>query len=298
VQQREFVERRDVEQQGVEQHSIAMPDGTSLVYRLYRATSAPRAAVIIPSAMGVAQKYYAQFAQWLARQGCEVATFDYRGIGFSAPRSLRGYSMDIFKWARQDCAAMIDLVKARHPELPLYWVGHSLGGQLIGLIPNRERIDRVITVATGTGYWLQNTWRTKSVVWWLWFVVVPLALRVAGYFPGRRLRKVGDLPFGVMHQWRRWCLNREYVVGAEGEQVRAAYASVRTPILSLSFTDDEMMSAKGIKSLHALYANAPIEYRRIAPREIGARHIGHFGFFRPQFEQTLWPLVPEWLGVR
>jgi predicted alpha/beta hydrolase len=298
VQQREFVERRDVEQQGVEQHGIAMPDGTALVYRRYRATGAPRAAVIIPSAMGVAQKYYAQFAQWLARQGCEVVTFDYRGIGFSAPRSLRGYSMDIFKWARQDCAAMIDMVKARHPELPLYWIGHSLGGQLIGLIPNRERIDRVITVATGTGYWLQNTWRTKSVVWWLWFVVVPLALRVAGYFPGRRLRKVGDLPFGVMHQWRRWCLNREYVVGAEGEQVRAAYASVRTPILSLSFTDDEMMSAKGIKSLHALYANAPIEYRRIAPREIGARHIGHFGFFRPQFEQTLWPLVPEWLGVR
>jgi len=58
------------------------------------------------------------------------------------------------------------------------------------------------------------------------------------------------------------------------------------------------MSAKGIKSLHGLYANAPVEYRRIAPREVGVRHIGHFGFFRPQFEQTLWPLVPEWLSVR
>src|SRR5690606_24956894 len=184
------------------------------------------------------------------------------------------------------------------PELPLHWVGHSLGGQLLGLIPNRDRIDRVITVATGTGYWLQNTWRTKSVVWWLGFVIVPLALRVAGYFPGKRLRKVGDLPFGVMQQWRRWCLNREYVVGAEGDQVRAAYASVRIPMLSLSFTDDEMMSAKGIKSLHGLYVNAPVEYRRIAPREIGARHIGHFGFFRPQFEQTLWPLVLQWLSPR
>lgn len=298
MQHRDYAERQVVEQQPFEQHSVAMPDGTSLVYRTYPAAGSPRAAVIVPSAMGVAQKFYEPFAQWLARQGCEVVTFDYRGIGFSAPQSLRGYSMDIFNWARQDCVAMIDRVKSRHPGLPLYWVGHSLGGQLIGLIPNRERIDRVITVASGTGYWLQNTWRTKSVVWWLWFVIVPLALRVAGYFPGRRLRKVGDLPFGVMQQWRRWCLNREYVVGAEGDQVRAAYASVRTPILSLSFTDDEMMSAKGIQSLHGLYVNAPVEYRRIAPREIGARHIGHFGFFRPQFEQTLWPLVPQWLGVR
>jgi predicted alpha/beta hydrolase len=131
---------------------------------------------------------------------------------------------------------------------------------------------------------------------WLWFVAVPLALRVAGYFPGKRLRKVGDLPRGVMEQWRRWCLDREYVVGVEGEGVRRSYASVRTPMLSLSFTDDEMMSEQGIRSLHGLYANAPIEYRRIAPRDIGVQRIGHFGFFRPQFEQTLWPLVPQWLA--
>jgi predicted alpha/beta hydrolase len=66
-------------------------------------------------------------------------------------------------------------------------------------------------------------------------------------------------------------------------------------MLSLSFTDDEMMSEQGIRSLHRLYANAPIEYRRIAPRDVGAPRIGHFGFFRSQFESTLWPLVPQWL---
>jgi predicted alpha/beta hydrolase len=96
-----------------------------------------------------------------------------------------------------------------------------------------------------------------------------------------------------MAQWRRWCLNPEYVVGVEGESVRSSYAAVRTPMLSLSFTDDEMMSDAGIRSLHRLYTNAPIEYRRIAPREVGAARIGHFGFFRPQFESTLWPLVPQ-----
>lgn len=134
-----------------------------------------------------------------------------------------------------------------------------------------------MTIATGTGYWLENTWRTKSVVWWLWYVVTPLALRMTGYFPGKRLRKVGDLPHGVMAQGRR-CLNREYVVGAEGEQVREAYASVRTPMLSLSFTDDELMSARGIKSLHGLYVNAPVEYCRFTPPEVGVKRIGHFGF--------------------
>lgn len=279
------------------QHTIPMQNGTALVLRTFEAATAPRAAVVIPSAMGVAQQFYAKFAEWLASQGFLVVTFDYRGIGLSAPDSLRGFQMDLFRWAREDCAAVIESVKQRLPDAPLYWVGHSLGGQLLGLIPNRQHIERVVTVATGSGYWRENSWRTKRVVWWLWYVMVPLALRIAGYFPGKRLRKVGNLPAGVMQQWRRWCLTREYVVGAEGDAVRAAYASVRTPILSISFSDDEMMSERGIRSLHALYARAPVTYHRIEPRTVGLPRIGHFGFFRPQFERTLWPLVPQWLEL-
>ena len=278
-------------------HTIGLQSGASLVMHTFEPASAPLAAVVVPSAMGVTQNFYARFAEWLAARGYLAATFDYRGIGQSAPAKLRGFQVDIRDWATQDCPAVIEFMKARAPGVPLYWVGHSLGGQLLGLIPNRERIDRVITIATGNGYWRENSWQTKRFVWWLWYVVAPLAMNVAGYFPGKRLRKVGDLPRGVMEQWRRWCLDREYVVGVEGESVRRSYASVRTPMLSLSFTDDEMMSEQGIRSLHGLYTGAPIEYRRIAPRDVGAQRIGHFGFFRPQFEQTLWPLVPQWLAA-
>jgi predicted alpha/beta hydrolase len=275
-------------------HTIAMQNGTSVVLRAFEPSTPVRASLVLPSAMGVAQSFYAKFAEWLAGQGYFVVTFDYRGIGLSAPASLRGFDMTMFDWAH-DCAAVIDFVQARRQGGPLYWLGHSLGGQLLGLIPNRDRIDRVITIATGSGYWRENAWRTKRMVWWLWFVAVPLALRIAGYFPGKRLRKVGDLPYGVMEQWRRWCLNREYVVGAEGNRVRQAYAALRTPILAVSFTDDELMSGQSIRSLHALYKSAAVEYRRIAPQDVGVARIGHFGFFRPQFEKSLWPIVPQWL---
>lgn len=276
------------------EHILHADSRAQCVLRVFDSPAHPKGTVVVPSAMGVAQNFYARFAEWLAAQGYRVITFDYRGIGCSAPATLRGFAANIFDWAR-DCEAIIDFVKRRWPQLPLYWVGHSLGGQLLGLISNRAEIDRVMTVATGNGYWLENSWPTRRVVWWMWFVAVPLVTRIAGYFPGRRLRKVGDLPRGVIEQWRRWCLNREYVVGVEGEQVRASYSSVVTPMFSLSFTDDEMMSEQSIRSLHRLYSNAPIEYRRIAPRDIGVRRIGHFGFFRPQFEQTLWTMVPRWL---
>jgi predicted alpha/beta hydrolase len=278
---------------------ITTADGFALSGQLYGNPAQARAALLIAPAMGVAQSYYAPFARWLAEQGFVVLSFDYRGMGQSRPaehrHSLRGFDADIHTWAERDAAAALATLDALLPATtPIHWLGHSLGGQIFGLVPNRDRVARMVTVGTGSGYWLENAPPLKRMVWWLWFFVVPIALRVAGYFPGKRLRKVGDLPRGVMAQWRRWCLSREYVVGAEGEHVREAYASVRMPMLSLSFTDDELMSARGIRSLHGLYTNAPVEYRRIAPPDVGVRRIGHFGFFRPQFERTLWPLVPQW----
>jgi predicted alpha/beta hydrolase len=107
---------------------------------------------------------------------------------------------------------------------------------------------------------------------------------------------VADLPRGVMEQWRRWCMNPEYMIGVEGGTTRADFAALTTPMLSLSFTDDEMMSATSTEALHRFYAGAPIEKTRLAPQDIGVKRIGHFGFFRPQFEQTLWPMVANWLA--
>jgi predicted alpha/beta hydrolase len=271
--------------------SVVAPDGQRIAARFYRPQGKAKGSVLIVPAMGVTQEYYRPFASWLADQGYVAATFDYRGTGLSRPRELRGFKADIFDWARLDCAAMIDALSER----PLYWVGHSLGGQILALVPNNTAVKTAITIATGSGYWRENTLRIRPLAWWLWFVVAPPALALWGYFPGRKLGKIGDLPKGVMAQWRRWCLDPEYAVGAEGDAVRAEYAAVRLPIVSLSFSDDEMMSARNTESIHGFYANAPRKMKRIAPRDIGARRIGHFGFFRAAFEPSLWRshLLPE-----
>jgi len=245
--------------------------------------------------MGVGQQYYAALAGWLAAQGYLVATFDYSGTGLSRPEDLRTLRVNIIDWGRFDCTAMVAALKARLPGKPLYWVGHSLGGQLLAFVANRELIAKVVTIATGSGYWRENSPALRWRAWWLWYVIAPIVTRMCGYFPGRRLRKVGDLPAGVMVQWRRWCLDRDYAVGVEGEEVRQQYAAVTTPMTVISFVDDEMMSARNTESLHGFYVNAPKVMHRIAPRDIGADRIGHFGFFRAKFEQPLWRmrLLPE-----
>jgi predicted alpha/beta hydrolase len=279
----------------VAESSVATADGSTIAARFFAPAGEARGAVLVAPAMGTPQEYYRPFAEWLASQGYLAATFDYRGTGLSRRGGLRGFKADLFDWAQLDCAAMVDALAARAGDAPLYWVGHSLGGQILALVPNRERVKKAITVATGSGYWLENVPALRLRVWWLWFFIVPVTLRLFGYFPGKSLRKVGDLPKGVMAQWRRWCLDRDYAAGAEGAAVRAQYAAVRTPIVSLSFADDEMMSARNTEAIHELYSAAPRTMKRIAPQDLGVARIGHFGFFRARFEEPLWRrvLLPE-----
>ncbi|MDW5443967.1 alpha/beta fold hydrolase [Polaromonas sp. SM01] len=263
-----------------------------LALRVYAAAAPARASVVIGGAMGVQQSYYAAFAEWLADQGFRVTTFDYRGSGDSLPDtpdgSLRGFKADLFDWA-SDYEAVVGAAKAALPEVPLYLLGHSLGAQLPGLLNNPHKVDGLLSIASGSGYWRDNAPQLKRMVWYFWFFLVPLATRLCAYFPGRKLKKVGDLPAGVILQWRAWCLDPRYSVGAEGEAARLSYAQVRFPVLALSMSDDEMMTWRGTHKLINLYTGAPRRFERITPAELGAHRIGHFGFFRQQFRQDLWP---------
>lgn len=279
--------------------NLTTSDGITLTTTRFAPDGRVKAVVVLSAAMGVKQDFYAPFAQFLSEQGFAALTFDYRGMGLSVPpdfqHSLRGFKADLFDWAERDYNAVLQAAKAWQPEVPLLVVGHSLGGQLPGLLPDNHLIDGLVTVATGSGYWLELAPRTRRFAWVLWYFAVPLYTRLFGYFPGKKVKKVGDLPKGVIYQWAQWCKSPYYVVDADGRPLRAGFERMRAPMLNLSFTDDEMMSKRSIDSLLSWYKNAPLEHRTIAPRDVGVKRIGHFGFFRPQFGTTLWRQALDWL---
>lgn len=278
-----------------EERAIDNGNGHSLSSYWYYPHGDVQGAVLIAPAMGVKQRFYADFAGWLAERGFLVVTFDYLGMGRSRQMPLRRLKVDILDWARHDCSSMLAALAGAAGQLPLYWIGHSVGAQILPLVRGHERLTRIITIAAGSGYWRENSPQIRRKAWLLWHGLAPLLTAAAGYFPGDRIGAVGDLPAGVIRQWRRWCLHPEYLVGVEGEPMCHAFAAVRTPLTSLSFMDDEMMSARNTESLHDFYTGAPKSMRRIAPSEVGADRIGHFGFFRKSFAPTLWSayLLPE-----
>ena len=64
---------------------ITLPaaDGYPLAATLFLPRGAKRHAVLINSAAAVHRKIYRGFAGYLARRGCAVLTYDYRGTGDS-----------------------------------------------------------------------------------------------------------------------------------------------------------------------------------------------------------------------
>ena len=143
----------------MESLSLKTSEGVMLGARFHESGTERKGAVLIGGAMGVRQDYYAPFAEWLAAQGFDVMTFDYRGIGDSRGgsqgRSLRGFDADLYSWAR-DYDTAIDALAERAPDAPLYLIGHSLGAQLPGMLRNRHRIAGLLSVVAGSGYWRDN----------------------------------------------------------------------------------------------------------------------------------------------
>jgi predicted alpha/beta hydrolase len=274
---------------GVQVLDVALPTAAGHVVsmRVFSLTQ-PKAVVIVAGAMGVVQGCYEKFARFLAEQGFATITFDYAGSGASVHGHLRECKSGITDWGQYDCHSVIEYAKSHFPSLKINWIGHSVGGQLLGMTPNVNELHHAITVACGSGYWRENSPPTKRVAWLLWYFIAPATVPVWGYFPGKRLNMVGDLPAKVMRQWRNWCLHPEYAVGHEGQTMRDAYAQVRVPITSLAFTDDEMMSVQNVASLHGFYRNAPLTMLRVSPQDVGEKQIGHLGWFREKYRYSLW----------
>jgi predicted alpha/beta hydrolase len=278
-------------------------DGTLLGATLYLRRGARTNAVLINSATAVPRRIYKGFASYLASRGCAVLTYDYRGTGDSRPKaptghnqpkSLVGFKASMSDWAALDVTAAVAWMRERYKTMPLAFVGHSFGGQALGLIPNNSEVARALLVAAQAGTWrLMTSPERYRIYALLKFVGVPLTQAV-GYTPG----KIGlglDLPKGVFLEWARWVLSDRYFFDDADLRSLSNFPRYRGALRALSFSDDPWATRPAVELLCAGFTSIRPDIDTITPAEIGARKIGHFGFFRPEHRDTLWRGAAEWL---
>ncbi len=224
--------------------------------------------LIINSATAVPQRFYHRFASYLQSQGVTVLTYDYRGIGESAPSNLRGYQAHVSDWGLKDIQAAVDYIESSHAPARIFLVGHSAGGQQAGLITRPERVAAMVTVSAQSGYWrLQGGWQ-KLYVWFSSYLMIPVLTRAIGYFPWGKLG-AQDLPYHVALEWASWCRKPNYLLD-----------------------DDNWGTKAAVKAMMSAYQD--VSFRHLIPDEYEMEKLGHMGFFRKGSE-ALWEEVHAWL---
>jgi len=247
--------------------------------------------VLINAATGVPRQFYKYFAAHLRDYGWTTVTYDYRGIGGSAPPSLRGFDARMRDWALLDMPAVIDWLSSEFGPRRIFSVGHSFGGQGIGLIDASQRITAMVGVSAQSGYWGVQGGSEKYRARFAVTVLIPVLTRLFGYFPWSRFAAGEDLPGGVALEWARWCRNRDYLLGDETLPLER-YAAFDAPVLAYSIEDDDWGTARAVDDMMRAYPN--VTRRHLVPADYGLDKLGHMGFFR-QGSEPIWDEVFDWL---
>ena len=286
--------------------SLPAKDGYLLGATLFLPRGAKRHAVLINSAAAVPRKIYRGFAGYLARRGCAVLTYDYRGTGGSRqkstpsrhqPKSLAGFKASMSDWAALDVTAAVAWMRERYRSLPLNYVGHSFGGQALGLLPNNTEVARALLIAAQAGYWkLMASPERYRVYVMLNFVGTPLT-RLMGYAPGWSGLGL-DLPKGVFQQWVGWVMSERYLFDDPTLKALSNFSRFDGALCALCLADDPWATKPAVELLCSGFTSTKPEILTIAPADVGAAKIGHFGFFRPEHRDTLWRGAAEWIQAQ
>ncbi|MFZ6693540.1 alpha/beta fold hydrolase [Undibacterium sp. SXout20W] len=247
--------------------------------------------VLICPATGVKQHFYFRFAAWLAAHGRDVLVFDYRGIGLSLRGDLRTCKATLVDWGQKDQVAALDWLLARTGHEKVVLLGHSAGGQMMGLMSNHEKIAGVVGVAVSTGWFsgMRLAFRIKAM-WGLLFFV-PLGIKLLGYEPTAMIGLGEDLPAGVARQWGEWCAAGGYATNATQSMPDTDYhQNVRLPYVVFYAEDDDIANAVTVDDLMSTFPHAVKQVHRINPNQFGLKKLGHISWFRRSHE-AVWPLL-------
>jgi len=146
---------------------------------------------------------------------------------------------------------------------------------------------------TGAGWAGYMPAKERFKIQIIWNVLFPPLVALYGYLPWAKFNMGADLPKGVYTEWRRWCKSPQYFFADPeyGEELKAQYAQIKTPIYAYSALDDDWALPESRHAFMQHYRQAPMQYIDITAAQFGMQKIGHMGYFRKDAE-------PIWAQLR
>ncbi|MDF5955213.1 alpha/beta fold hydrolase [Pseudomonas aeruginosa] len=227
---------------------IACRDGVRLAGDHFPAVGDAQGSIVVACALGVRRAFYQRFAVLAAASGYEVLLFSYRGSEGDDPAVA---SYRLADWGREDIDAALAWCRARAPELPRYFVGHSIGAQLLGLAGQASGLSGAAFVAGSFPYWRRWRGRQRWQMFGLFCVAVPLLTGLLRRFPSRFFGLGSlDMPSHFMRDWARWVRQPDYLLAPRFGLQRQGYEALDIPVASFLFEDDDYVPWAAAEKLH------------------------------------------------
>lgn len=159
-----------------------MDDGYELPLESWLPDGAPQAVVLALHGFNDYHNAFATVGPSLASYGIATYAYDQRGFGATDNRGVWGGTERMVKDAR----AMVELLRERHPERPVYLLGESMGGAVsIATVGKsaEELVDGVVLVAPAV-------WARKTMPWYQRWGLAIARTVAPGWTPtGRGLKR-------------------------------------------------------------------------------------------------------------
>jgi len=264
-------------------------DGLALYYQAWLPSSPPRAALINLHGLGDHSSLYPSIAAHFPTRGFAVYAYDMRGNGRSPGQ--RGY---IESWAdyRGDLHAFLAQVREWEPGLPIFVMGHSLGGLVVldyalhfptgvsGVIAAAPPLGKV-----GVPPLLMALGRVMSLIWPRFSLEVGMDLSGLARDPAVIQTVLADPLFH-----RRGTARLSTEVTAAIARVQARAGELAVPLLIVHGSADRMVPPDGSREFFQKVRHPVRELREYR----GAYH----GLFADWDQEHVLADVERWLNLR
>ncbi|HUH75506.1 MAG TPA: alpha/beta fold hydrolase [Chitinophagales bacterium] len=273
---------------------IYCSDHTTIAGNLYK-TNFVKGAVIICPATGIKRGFYHHFAVFLAEHGYGVITYDNQGIGDSLKGSIELCPSSLVSWGQIDQTAALERLKEEFPSTTYHMIGHSAGGQLVGLMENAKDLSSIFNYGSSSGSLRNMKLPFKVKAHFFMSAFIPLNNLLLGYTNSPWMKMGEPLPKNVAAQWSEWCRGSGYIQRALGKYVFLHhYKDLDIPSMWANSTDDEISNNKNVEDMIQVFDKLKVERLILDPKKFNYSSIGHMGFFKDDY-QELWNYALNWL---
>lgn len=194
---------------------------------------------------------YDATAAWFSARGCAVHAYDQQGHGRSEGRRAH---VRRFGDLLDDLAALLALVHAEHAGLPLFLLGHSMGGLVVAAFLREREADVAGAVTTGAALAVSEKLSAAKIA----------SARLLAWIAPRLSFDAGLDPEGisrdpeVVRAYREDPLVGRRITASLAAELHAALrrtaagaADVRVPVLLLHGEEDPLCPVRGSADFHA-----------------------------------------------